>query len=145
MIQFRRKQCLDCKMADFGRDETEIGVPCSICREPLCGRCVKEIKKVPEILEKDKDIIESKGRHLINLTCSYCRYFGCAKVSRGLLDDMNATPGANLGAFRLLNKYNEGAAELSFEVEVENKTPSAGVQRLDPSQATQSETVVVTD
>ena len=60
---------------------------------------------------------------MINLTCSYCRLFGCAQVTKGLLDDTNTTPGANLNAFRLLKKHNEGLAELPFEIKEDKKVP----------------------
>ena len=95
-------KCLDCRMPNYGPADTETGVPCSICRKPLCERCTKEIDKIRELLEKDKEIVNSRGKNLINFTCSYCRFFGCAQVSKVLLDDTNATPGANLNAFRLL-------------------------------------------
>ena len=61
MIQFRHKMCLDCMMGDYGRDETEVAVPCSICKEPLCGNCVNDIKKITQIMSKDTDIQKSKG------------------------------------------------------------------------------------
>ena len=94
---------------------------------------------------QEKEIQDAKGLNLIQLTCSYCREFGALKVSRGLLDDTNDTPGVNLGAFRVLKKFNEGVSPLPFEVETENKSPSAEVQKISDPSVIQSETIVVTD
>ena len=113
MIQFRCKLCLDCMIGGYGRNELEVVTPCTICREPLCETCLLSIEKVTHTM-KEKEVQEAKGRNLVQMICSYCREFGTLKVSRGLLDDIQDTTGANIGAFKVLQKFTEGVSPLPF-------------------------------
>ena len=116
--------------------------PCGICKEPLCGACLQTIEKVTDTMN-DSEIQAAKGCQMVQMICSYCRKFGTQMVSRGLIDDNQNTPGANLAAFKVLKKFNEGAAPLPFEEETVNKAPSDEVQELDDQTEARSETTVI--
>ena len=117
--------------------------PCAICKEPLCGTCLQSIEKVINTM-KDSEVQEAKGCQMVYMICSYCREFGTLNVSRGLLEDTQNTTEANLQAFRVLKKFNEGASPLPFEEETV-KAPSEEVQELAGQAEVQSEITVAKD